>query len=57
MFGFYDTAHNEVMAHSAFQGQTPYEAFFGIGDGVPEQLAVARKTAREKWMKKNRAAR
>ena len=29
---FYVKAHNEVMPHSAFQGQTPNEVFFGIGD-------------------------
>ena len=42
--------------HSAFQGQTPDKAFFGIGDEVGKKLAVARKTAREKRMKENRAA-
>lgn len=31
---FYVTAHNEVMPHSAFRGQTPDEVFFGIGDDV-----------------------
>jgi len=54
---FYVTAHNEVMPHSAFQGQTPDEVVFGIGDEVSEKLAIARKSAREKRMKKNRAVR
>jgi hypothetical protein len=33
-----------------------YEVFFDIGDEVIKKLAVARKTAREKRMKENRAA-
>ena len=53
----YVIAHNEVMPHSAFQGQTPDDVFFGIGDEVTKKLADARKTAREKRMKENRAAR
>jgi hypothetical protein len=44
---FYVRAHNEVMPHSAFQGQTPDEVFFGIGDEVPKRLAEARESARE----------
>ncbi len=54
---FYVTAHNEVMPHSAFQGQTPDEVFFGIGDQVAKRLAEARESAREKRMKENRAVR
>jgi hypothetical protein len=34
---------------------TPDEVFFGTGDEVDKKLAEARKTAREKRMKKNRA--
>ncbi len=52
---FYVKAHNEVMPHSAFQGQTPDEIFFGIGDEVPKRLAEARASAREKRMNANRA--
>jgi putative transposase len=48
-------AHNEVMPHSAFQGQPPDEVFFSIGDEVTKKLAVARKAARENRMKENRA--
>jgi putative transposase len=44
------------MPHSAFQGQTPDEVFFDIGDEVTKKLAVARKAAREKRMKQIRAA-
>ena len=54
---FYVTAHNEVMPHSAFQGQTPDEVFFGIGDEVTKRLAEARESAREKRMNDNRAVR
>jgi transposase InsO family protein len=53
---FYVAAHNEVMPHSAFEGQTPNEMYFGIGDVVAAELATARKTAREERMKANRAA-
>jgi hypothetical protein len=49
-------AHNELMPHAAFQAQTPDEVFFAIGDNVADQLADARKTAREKRMNENRAA-
>ena len=53
---FYVTAHNEVMPHSAFEGPTPDEMYFGTGDAVASELATARKTAREERMKANRAA-
>ncbi len=52
---FYVTAHNEVMPHSAFEGQTPDEMYFGTGGAVPAELASARKAAREERMKTNRA--
>ena len=42
------------MPHSAFQGQTPDEVFFGIGDEVPKNLSDARKKAREQRMNANR---
>jgi transposase InsO family protein len=57
LIGFYVTAHNEVMPHSAFKGQTPDEVFFGIGDEVSKRLAEARESAREERMRQNRAAR
>jgi transposase InsO family protein len=53
---FYVAAHNEVMPHSAFGGQTPDEMYFGTGDAVAAELATARKTAREERIKANRAA-
>jgi hypothetical protein len=52
---FYVKAHNEVMPHSAFQGQALDDVFFGIGDEVSKRLAEARKSARDKRMKENRA--
>jgi putative transposase len=53
---FYVTAHNEVMPHSAFEGQTPNEMYFGTGDVVALELATARRRAREERIKANRAA-
>jgi transposase InsO family protein len=53
---FYVTAHNEVMPHAAFDGQTPDEMYFGTGGAVPAELATARDTAREERMKANRSA-
>ena len=54
---FYVTAHNEVMPHSAFQGQTPDEVFFGIGEDVARRLSEARESAREERMRANQSAR
>ncbi len=53
---FYVTAHNQVIPHAAFDGQTPDEMYFGTGGAVLAELASARKTAREERMKANRAA-
>jgi putative transposase len=53
---FYVTAHNEVMPHAAFDGQTPDEMYFGTGGAVPAELATARDTAREERMKANRSS-
>ena len=49
---FYVTAHNEVMPHSAFQGQTPDDVFFGIGDEVAKRRSEARDSAREERMRR-----
>jgi len=54
---FYVTAHNEVMPHSAFQGQTPNEVFFGTGGEITQKLSAARASAREERMRANRTAR
>jgi putative transposase len=44
---FYVEAHNTVMPHSAFKGQTPDEMYFGTGRAVPAELATARENARK----------
>ncbi len=54
---FYVAAHNEVMPHSAFQGETPDEMYFGTGGAVAFELGIARQTARDVRMLANRAAR
>jgi hypothetical protein len=53
---FYVTAHNEVMPHAAFHGQTPDEMYFGTGGAIPAELATAREIAREARMKANRSS-
>ena len=52
---FYVTEHNERLPHSAFRGQTPDEMYFGNGDDVPDDLASARKGARNERLAVNRA--
>jgi hypothetical protein len=46
-----------VMPHSAFEGQTPDEMFFGTGDEVTQNLSAVRRSAREERMRENRTAR
>jgi len=57
LIAFYVQAHNEVMPHSAFNGQTPDEVYFGTGDTVVPELAIGRARAREARMDQNRQAR
>jgi hypothetical protein len=45
------------MPHSAFQGQTPDEMYFGAGAQVPDQLAEQRTEARRQRLAANRARR
>ena len=52
---FYVTEHNSKLPHSAFDGQTPDEMFFGIGAHVPDALATARAVARQARLATNRA--
>jgi hypothetical protein len=52
---FYVEQHNTHMPHSAFQGQTPDEMYFGTEDDIPKQLQESRIAARESRMKMNRA--
>ncbi len=51
---FYVAAHNAVMPHSAFKGQTPDEMYFGRGEAVPDELADRRKEARRRRLERNR---
>jgi transposase InsO family protein len=53
---FYVRQHNEVMPHAAFEGQTPDEMYFGVGDPVVAELYAARVRAREERIRANRAA-
>jgi len=46
--------HNTKMPHAAFDGQTPDEIYFGRGDDVPDQLATARRLARQARLEANR---
>jgi transposase InsO family protein len=51
---FYVTEHNQRMPHSAFQGQTPDEMYFGRAAHLPEELAVLRQAARQQRVAHNR---
>jgi transposase InsO family protein len=52
---FYVEQHNQRLPHSAFQGQTPDEMYFGTGADVPKRLATARIEARQSRLAANRA--
>jgi len=52
---FYVTEHNSRLPHSAFDGQTPDEMYFGTGAHVPDALAAARAVARQARLATNRA--
>jgi hypothetical protein len=56
LVAFFVEAHNTQMPHSAFNGQTPDEVYFGTAATLPDQLAAARKVARERRFTANRAA-
>ena len=57
LVAFYVQAHNEVMPHSAFGGQTPNEVYFGTGSAVAAKLASGRARARDARMARNRRTR
>ena len=44
-----------MMPHSAFDGQTPNEVFFGTGDAVVAKLAAERVQAQAEQMACNRS--
>ena len=52
---FYVDQHNIHLPHSAFQGQTPDEMYFGTGEHIPKELEAARLAARQSRLKANRA--
>ena len=54
LVAFYATEHNEVLPHSALNGRTPDEVYFGQAESVPEELAAARKVARKERLAANR---
>jgi hypothetical protein len=54
LIAFYVRAHDEIIPHAAFHGQTPNEIYFGNGDAVIIDLAVVRVRARQERMKANR---
>jgi len=56
LIAFYVESHNEVMPHSAFEGQTPNEVFFGTGDSVVAKLASDRVQAQAERLARNRSA-
>jgi hypothetical protein len=56
LVAFYVAAHNEMVPHHAFQGQTPDEMYFGRGDHVPDELAQLRQAARQRRVATNRSA-
>ena len=51
---FYVQQFNEVMPHSALNGRTPDEAYFGRAENIPEELAAARRVARKERLAANR---
>jgi putative transposase len=53
---FYVDAHNRVLPHSAFRGQTPDEMYFGTGDAVPADLTSRAAAARRARVEANRSA-
>jgi hypothetical protein len=57
LVAFYVAEHNAKIPHSAFQGQTPDEVYFGTGNHVPGILAANRVDARAASLAANRAAR
>jgi putative transposase len=53
LVAFYVEEYNSQLPHSAFNGQTPDEMYFGTGDDVPKQLEAAKLAARKLRMKTN----
>jgi hypothetical protein len=56
LVAFYVDEHNRVLPHSAFQGQTSDEMYFGTGDAVPADLTSRAAAARRARAVANRSA-
>jgi len=56
LVAFYVDAHNRVLPHSAFHGQTPDEMYFGTGDAVPADLRSRAAAARRARVDANQSA-
>jgi putative transposase len=54
---FYVAQHNSTIPHTAFEGQTPNEIYFGTGAAIPDELTERRKKARQARLDFNRTAR
>jgi transposase InsO family protein len=54
LVAFYVQQHNEIIPHSALNGQTSDEAYFGTASDVPEELAAARHETRSDRLRANR---
>ena len=52
---FYVGEHNTTIAHSAFDGETPDEIYFGTGGHVAQELATRRLKARRSRIERNRS--
>jgi transposase InsO family protein len=56
LVAFYVDAHNRVLPHSAFHGQTPDEMYFGTGEAVPADLRSRAAAARRARVDANQSA-
>lgn len=57
LVAFYVIEHNSRIPHSAFNGQTPDEMYFGTGANVADDLSRQRSIARRDRIEANRARR
>lgn len=55
LVAFYVAEHNSQIPHSAFDGETPDEMYFGTGSAVAESLAARREAARSARIEESRA--
>jgi putative transposase len=55
LVAFYIQQHNEVLPHSALNGRTPDEVYFGQAEDTPARLAAARTVTRADRLAANRA--